>query len=342
MDQNTVSNMQLPCQELAVPGLVFRGFDGEADYPKMAAVIAASVKADNIERVDSAEDVARYYSHLTNCDPYQDMLFAEGNGQVVGYTRVTWWEELEGVQIYRSLGFLMPDWRRKCIGSALLKWCERRLSEIASQHGNSKPRYFESAASDSEEGAQILLERHGYTAVWHMFTMVRPTLDDIPEAAMPAGVEVRPVRLEHLDAIREAMVEAFRDSWGFSEANELTMEEWKEDPNCDLSLWQVAWDGDQVAGMVLPFINQKENQEYNRLRGWTEDISVRRPWRKRGLARALLVRSLWAIKDRGMREAALGVDTENLSGALHLYESVGFRPVKRWTTYRKPMKGDVK
>jgi ribosomal protein S18 acetylase RimI-like enzyme len=91
--------------------------------------------------------------------------------------------------------------------------------------------------------------------------------------------------------------------------------------------------------MVLPFINQNENQEYNRLRGWTEEICVRRPWRKRGLARALLVRSLWAIKERGMQEAALGVDTENLSGALRLYESVGFRPVKRWTTYLKPMRG---
>jgi ribosomal protein S18 acetylase RimI-like enzyme len=62
---------------------------------------------------------------------------------------------------------------------------------------------------------------------------------------------------------------------------------------------------------------------------------VRRPWRRRGLARSLLVQSLHAIKERGMTEAALGVDTQNPTGALRLYESVGFRPVKRFTAYQK-------
>jgi len=341
MDQNNRSYTQLTSQKLDVPGLVFRSFQGEADYSKMAAVIAASAKADNIERVDSAEDVARYYSHLTNCDPDQDMLIAEVLGEVIGYAHVTWWDELEDVQIYRSRGYLMPEWRRKGIGSIMLKWCEERLSEIATQKGGDISRYFQSSASDSEEGTQALLESYGYMPVRHFFTMVRPNLDDIPEAVIPDGLEVRPVHLEHLQAIRDAKVEAFRDHWGFSEVMEPSVEEWKEDPNFDPDLWQVAWDGDQVAGMVLPFINQKENQEYNRLRGWTEEISVRRPWRKRGLARALLVRSLRAIQERGMQEAALGVDTENLSGALRLYEGVGFRPVKRWTTYRKPMKGFI-
>jgi ribosomal protein S18 acetylase RimI-like enzyme len=64
---------------------------------------------------------------------------------------------------------------------------------------------------------------------------------------------------------------------------------------------------------------------------------VRRPWRRRGLARALLTRSLKMFQDMGMEEAALGVDTENLSGALRLYESVGFRAVKRQTIYRKAL-----
>ena len=80
-----------------------------------------------------------------------------------------------------------------------------------------------------------------------------------------------------------------------------------------------------------------ENSRHNRLRGYTEDVCVRRPWRRRGLARALLARSLQVLRERGMTEAALGVDTENPSGALRLYESLGYRPVQRWTVYRKPM-----
>jgi ribosomal protein S18 acetylase RimI-like enzyme len=89
--------------------------------------------------------------------------------------------------------------------------------------------------------------------------------------------------------------------------------------------------------MVLNFIHEKENSEYNRKRGYTEEISVRRPWRKKGLARALIARSFKVLKEHGMTEAALAVDAENISGALKLYENMGFRTVKRYTTYRKPL-----
>ena len=74
-----------------------------------------------------------------------------------------------------------------------------------------------------------------------------------------------------------------------------------------------------------------------RLRGYTENISVRRPWRRRGLARALIAASFPLLRARGMTEAALGVDTENLSGALRVYESCGFQSVSRETLYRKPL-----
>jgi ribosomal protein S18 acetylase RimI-like enzyme len=89
--------------------------------------------------------------------------------------------------------------------------------------------------------------------------------------------------------------------------------------------------------MVRNFIDKEQNARFNRLRGYTENISVRRPWRKRGLARALIARSFHVLKAQGMTEAALGVDTENPSGALHLYESMGFRVVKSSASYRKPL-----
>ena len=89
--------------------------------------------------------------------------------------------------------------------------------------------------------------------------------------------------------------------------------------------------------MVLNFVNHEENQEYDRKRGYTESICVRRPWRRRGLAKALIARSFKVIKDLGMTEAALGVDTENPNGALQLYKSMGFQVAKQHTTYRKPL-----
>ena len=104
-------------------------------------------------------------------------------------------------------------------------------------------------------------------------------------------------------------------------------------------LWQIAWDvkNNEVAGQVRGFINHEENEEYNRRRGYTEFISVRRPYRRHGLARALLTNSLHVMKEQGMDEAALGVHTGNPNGAFDLYKSVGFRQVKLFTTYRKKM-----
>ncbi len=153
---------------------------------------------------------------------------------------------------------------------------------------------------------------------------------------MPESLEVRPAKDKHVRQIWDASVEAFRDHWGFSEPTEESFKEWLEERTFNPELWKVAWDGDQVAGMVLNFIDDLENREYDRKRGYTETICVRRPWRRRGLARSLIAQSFHFLRDLGMEEAALGVDTQNLSGAFRLYESLGFKQVKRWTEYRKP------
>ena len=155
---------------------------------------------------------------------------------------------------------------------------------------------------------------------------------------MPEGIEVRPVKSEHLRAIWEAEVEGFKDHWGEWQTEEGDYERWLNRPIFQPDIWQVAWDGDQVVGMVRNFISEAENTRYGRLRGYTEDISVRRAWRKRGVARALIARSFALLKELGMTEAALGVDAENPNGALQLYESMGFKQDKVYTSYRKPLK----
>jgi ribosomal protein S18 acetylase RimI-like enzyme len=167
--------------------------------------------------------------------------------------------------------------------------------------------------------------------------MVRPGLEDIPEAPMPEGLVVRPTRPDELRRVWDAEVDAFQDHLGAAPPGEIGYRQFLDDPYHDPSLWRVSWDGDEVAGQVRAFINGPENEAVGRKRGYTESISVRPPYRRRGLARALLVRSLHAVKERGMEEAALGVLTENVHGAFRLYESVGFRVTRSWTTLRKPL-----
>ena len=322
-----------------VPGLRFRRFQGDADYAAIAAVIKGSTKEDGIERAHSAGDVARYYQHLTNCDPFRDMLFVETDGQVRGYSRVWWQQQPDGERFYRHLAFLVPELRGKGIRQSMLQHNEQRLREIGCAHPPGEPKQFESWAADTEVDWGSLLAGAGYKEVRYGFEMVRPDLEEIPDLPLPRGLEVRPVGPDQYRAVWEAAEEAFRDEWGYTE------DEWTEDQFQGFvgqrtfmpELWQVAWDGDEIAGMVLNFVNAEENREYERQRGYTETICVRRPWRQRGLARALIARSFSLLKKLGMTEAALGVDAQNPNGALALYKSMGFRAVRRVTTYRKPL-----
>jgi len=318
-------------------GLGFRPFGGESDYPGMVAVFEASKGVDRFDWVITVDDVRREFDHLHNCDPTQDMLVAEIDGRMIAYSRVWWDQETEGDRIYTFLGLLVPEWRRKGIGRAMIRCGERRLRQIAGQHPAEIPKYFQRGVVDSEVGLEVLLQSEGYEALRYGFSMVRPVSQPLPEAPMPPGLEVRPVREGQARAILAASDEAFRDHWGHRPLTENDIRGWMSEPTFDPALWKVAWEGDEVAGGVLGYVDRAENEQYNRQRGYTEDIWVRRPWRRRGLARSLLVQSIQMFAEMGMEETALGVDVQNPHGALRLYEGVGYRVDRRHTTYRKPL-----
>jgi ribosomal protein S18 acetylase RimI-like enzyme len=151
---------------------------------------------------------------------------------------------------------------------------------------------------------------------------------------------MRPVEPGDHRRIWDADTEAFRDHWDAAERTDSDFESWFAEPELDTSLWRVAWDGDEVAGSVMTFIWHTENEALGQRRGWLEHISVRRPWRKRGLATALIASALHGLRDVGMNEAALGVDAENTSGALRVYERIGFRRSRTGIAYRKELTVD--
>jgi GNAT superfamily N-acetyltransferase len=322
-----------------VPGLAFRHFRGPADYAPMAAVLNASAAADDLDWADTAEDVAVSLTHSTHCDLARDVIVAEIDGGMVGYGRVWWREMADGVRLYCSAQYLAPAGRGRGIRRALLHWAEARLRQIAADHPPG-PKCFQVFTELNVTGLVNRLTAEDYTPIRYAFKMVRPTLDDIPDFPLPPGFEVRPVRPEQIRAIWEADVDAFRGQWGFSEPTEADYQAYVGNPNAfQPEMWQIAWDTatDQIAGQVKAFINRVENEKYNRRRGYTEDIAVGRPYRRRGLARALIVCSLRQQRDLGMTESALGVDAENETGALRVYEDCGFRVARRSAWFRKAL-----
>lgn len=325
---------------LDVPGappisrLAFRRFRGETDYPIMVSMLDACNEVDRLEYINTVEEIAHVFSHLTNCDPDRDMLFAEVNGEPVAFGRVWWTQEDDGCRLYKTLGFVHPDWRRKGLGAALLRYNEDRLRAIAGTHPAGE-KWFRTWATDREYGALALFARFGYEPVRHYVQMVRPIDAPLPAAPMPEGLEVRPVEPGHWRVIWGAKEEALRDHWGYAPATEQDYERWTLGRLFAPHLWKVAWDGEQVAGMVLNRLDEAQNEKHERRRGYTYGIFVRRPWRRRGLARSLLVQSIEMFRDMGMEETALGVDTQNPSGACHLYESVGYQRTLRHTFFDK-------
>jgi mycothiol synthase len=157
---------------------------------------------------------------------------------------------------------------------------------------------------------------------------------------MPDGFETRPIDPGDSVLIRQvwdAGAEAFADHWGES------ADEWSDDQYAGFlessetvpGLWEVAFHGDVVAGHVLNYLGPIEPDGTRT--GWTESIGVRKAYRRRGLARALLARSLRTVRDAGAARAALGVDTQNENRALDLYEGLGFRVIADELVYQGPV-----
>lgn len=337
METPTTDRVDLP-DAPAIPGLTYRHFRGEADYPAMLRVNNASKLADGLAHdLHTLATLRAVYNNSPNHNLSQDQLLAEVDGQLVAYNRLFWDTELDGTRVCFHVGFVLPEWRGRGLGRSLLHWAEARARQVYAAAGGAAPTFATAEVQDTMVGLTRLLEAEGYTPVRYGYHMETPDLDHIPDVPLPAGIAIRPARPEHYRAVWEASVEALRDHWGATESAEGDFAHFLQHPMTQPELWVVAWDGEEVAGSILNFINHAANTRSGRRLGYTEGISVRRPWRRRGLARAMLARSMALHKAHGMTQAALGVDTENPSGALRLYESMGYVVQGRETVYRKPL-----
>jgi GNAT superfamily N-acetyltransferase len=149
------------------------------------------------------------------------------------------------------------------------------------------------------------------------------------EPPPPVALRAEPVQESELRAFHAALDEAFQDHW---EHHSTPFEEWwarhGKNPNLDLSLWFLIRDGDEIAAVT-------RNEGNRNGGGYIGALGVRRPWRGRGYAKALLLHSFREFFERGMPRVTLGVDAQNPTGATHLYERVGMHVEMENVVYEK-------
>ena len=321
----------------AIPGLRFRRFAGPADYPGMAGVNMASKADASVDELVTVESLANEYNHLSNSDRDRDVLIVELDGRIVAYTRVEWSDLNGGGRTYDQGCIVDPSVRGRGIGGALLAWGESRARTIAADHPDEPDRWHGAGTWDGDVRAIRLLRRHGYRPIRRFDVMVRPTLEEIGPTSVPEGFEIRPVGRDQLREVFDADAKAFRDHWGVVHDDEAAFQRFAGDPRLDPSIFVVAFAGEEVAGAILNVIDDEENRQFDRRRGLLDSVFVRRPYRRRGLGRVLVNRSLAVLRDRGMTSAYLGVDSENSNAAVHLYETCGFERIRSNSYWRKPL-----
>jgi len=323
----------------SIPGLEVRSFDLERDVQPLAELLSEANLHDGVDWLPTAAALRNDYEHPTGQDPARDVLLAWADGRLVGTVETEWRLRAERVH-HRVSPVVHPAFRHRGLGRWLLAWAESRVLEglgEGSMGPPGLPHLFTGWADLEIPDVAPFATAAGYHVDGYGIMMVRPLDEPIPDIAMPEGLEVRPVLPEHHRAIWDADCAAFLDHRDPLVRTEEDYLAFLAQPDFDPSTWEVAWEGGEVAGSVMNFVFHEENAKLGVSRGWLEHVSVRRPWRKRGLASALMVRSMRRFRDVGLAEAALGADAENLTGAVRIYEALGFRRVRTSARYHKAL-----
>ena len=323
-----------------IPGLVLRSYAGEGDIPDVVRIQNAEWAADGTRGHMTADEYIAWWGHANEkFDPARDVRLAELDGRVVAFGQSDWVDTTDGLREYRTSGAVDPEFRRRGIGTVMLADRIAAARALDATYTDvDRPRLLGMWVDQRNVGGSALAERSGYEPARWFFDMERSITGELPEIEpLPDGLELRPMFADQAWELWTADHEAFRDHWGGHDDSEANFRRWRESPEFDPTMFLIAWDRDQIAGGVLNAIYPAENEALGMRRGWLDSVFTRRAWRRRGLARNLIVRSFHLLRERGMTDAILGVDADNPSGALGLYESVGFEVTERSTAWRRAL-----
>jgi mycothiol synthase len=237
--------------------------------------------------------------------------------------------------------YIHPDFWDDSLDSVLMGWVEERVRQAIAKVPADARVAMQGYTFSKDEYYKRVLERARMRPIRHAFRMMM-ALDQPPgQPEWPEGIILR-VFQEGDDKrpVLEAMRGSFQDHWGyveqpFDEHYERWSHFWDED--FDPSLWFLAMDGDQIAGICLCRGKRGDDESF----GWVGTLGVTRPYRRQGLGMALLLHAFAELRTRGKTKVGLGVDASSLTGATLLYEKAGMHVSERFDLYEKELRPGV-
>lgn len=306
-----------------------RSYIGEPDLAAIAELVNACEAVDCLDAGTSVPELRERMTQPT-FDPFEHQrLWQTTTGQIIGWGSL--WVPLNDSDREGHWGFkVRPSYRQQGLEAEMLAWAEDRLRQMGQQRGAIMQ--LRASSRDCQTDRLRFLTEHGFMVDREFYQMSRLLSQPMPPAQLPDGFTVRPVQGEaEAHAWVEMFNQAFIDHWNH---HPYTVEQFlhaltSQDYRPDLDLVAIAPDG-TLAAFCSNCICQADNQRSGRQEGWVGVLGTRRGFRRLGLGRAMLLTALQKLRAAGMDIALLGVDRQNPSGALHLYQSVGFQ--RRYST----------
>ncbi|QXG75239.1 GNAT family N-acetyltransferase [Modestobacter sp. L9-4] len=302
------------------------------DLPAVAALLAAAEEVDRTGEHSSADDLAdEWLNDLV--DLHRDSRLVRAGDDVLGWATVIAPPTFrDAVSVYLE-GRVHPAARGRGIGRALLAWQLERGGQVHAERHPEAPARLTASVPTSMPDAEALVRRAGLVASrwWH--TLHRP-LTDLPGRRDVPGVELVAFDPARDDEVRRVHNRAFTEHHGSSERDEAswqTMFTGAASFRPDLSVLALA-DGAVVA-YVLTYVWESDTAATGRREAHFGQIGVVPEQRGRGLSKAVIAEALHRAAERDCQLAGLDVDSQNGSGALGLYEGLGFTTVHSRTSW---------
>jgi mycothiol synthase len=297
------------------------------DAPAVASLIAACQQADEGKPEMTTEELLQDWHGIDLGE--EAVVVVDDSGRVVGSADVLN-RSYVSVSVY---GNVHPEYRGRGVGHFLVDWGEqwaRDRMDLAPPDARVSVRHYLLA---SNAPARALVEAAGYPPVRGVYVM-EIELEEPPEPHWPEGITVRTlVPGQDERAAYETLEDAFRDHWGRPRGTFERFLSMTQQPDFDPTLWFLAEDCGEAVGVT--FAKSVAG------RGWVESVGVRRSWRGRGLALAMLLQSFAAFFERGVRNVGLSVDAESLTGAPRVYHRAGMRVTQSYVIHEKELRPGV-